>query len=131
MKIRLQLIRARPNFHLIGDNPNVSLGIVDCSLYTRRIALRDDYHGKRMDMLAYTPEEFNYLESLAKTFITTARQNQFIQENIFNNFPVLRIAIAMNTNSAFSKFYTENPFWHQQFDLRQFKTLRRSADRRL
>ena len=32
MKIRLRLIRARPNFYMISDNPNVSLGIVDCSL---------------------------------------------------------------------------------------------------
>ena len=34
MKIRLRLIRARPNFLMISDNPNVSLGTVDCSLYT-------------------------------------------------------------------------------------------------
>ena len=60
MKVRLRLIRARPNFYMVSDNPNVSLGIVDCSLYTRRIALKDDYHKKRMDMLAYTPVEFNY-----------------------------------------------------------------------
>ena len=32
MKFRLRLIRARPFFHMISDNPNVSLGIVDCSL---------------------------------------------------------------------------------------------------
>ena len=100
MKVRLRLIRARPNFYMISDNPNVSLGIVDCSLYTRRIALKDDYHKKRMDMLAYAPVEYNYLETLAKTFIKPARQNQFIQENIFNNAPIRRIAIAMNTNPA-------------------------------
>ena len=58
MKIRLRLIRARPNFYMISDNPNVSLGIVDSSLYTRRIALKDDYHKKRMDMLAYAPVEY-------------------------------------------------------------------------
>ena len=46
MKIRLRLIRARPNFYMISDNPNVSLGIVDCSIYTRRIALKNDYHKK-------------------------------------------------------------------------------------
>ena len=46
MKIRLRLIRARPNFYMISDNPNVSLGIVDCSLSTRRIALKDDYQKK-------------------------------------------------------------------------------------
>ena len=124
MKVRLRLIRARPNFYMISDTPNLSLGIVDCSLYTRRIALKDDYHKKRIDMLAYTPVEFNYLETLAETFIIPARPNQFNQENIFNNSPVRRIAIAMNTNSAFTGSYTENPFWYQQFDLRQIRILR-------
>ena len=109
---------------MISDNPNVSLGIVDCSLYTRRIAFKDDYHKKRMDMLAYTPVEFNYLETSAKTSIFPARQNQFIQENNFNNAPVRRIAIAMNTNSTFTGSYTENPFRYQQFDLRQIRILR-------
>ena len=124
MKIRLQLIRARPIFYMISDNHNVSLGIVDCSLYTRRIALKDDYHKKRMDMLAYAPVEYNCLETLAKTFIIPARQNQFIQENIFNNAPIRRFVNAMNTNSAFTGSFTENPFWYQQFDLRQVRILR-------
>ena len=61
---------------------------------------------------------------MAKTFIIPARQNQFIQENIFNNAPIRRIAIAMNTNSAFTGSFTKNPIWYQQFDLRQLKTLR-------
>ena len=124
MKIKLRLIRARPNFYMISDNPYVSLGIVDCSLYTRRIALKDDYHKKRMDMIAYTPLEFNYLETLAKTFIRPARQNQFIQENFFNNAPVRRIAIAMNTNSAFTGSCTENPFCYQKIKLRQVRVFR-------
>ena len=124
MKNRLRLIRARPNFYMISDHPNVSLGIVDCSLYTRRFALKDDYHKKRMDMLAYASVEYSFLETLARTFIKPARQNQFIQEKIFNNAPIRRIAIAMNTNSAFSGSFTENPFWYQQFDLRQNRILR-------
>ena len=78
MKIRLRLIRARPNFYMISDNPKVSLGILDCSLYTRRIALNDDYHKKKLDMLAYAFVDDNYLETLAKTFIIPVRQNQFI-----------------------------------------------------
>ena len=104
MKIRLQLIRARPNFYMIGDNHNVSLGIVDSSLYARCIALKDDYHKARMDLPAYTAVEFNYLESPAKTFIIPVRRNQFIQETIFNNAPVRRIAFAMNTNSECTGF---------------------------
>ena len=124
MKFRLRLISERPNFYMLSDNPNVRLGIVDCSLYTRLIALKDDYHKKRMDMLVYAPVEYNYLKTLAKTFIIPARQNQFIQENIFNNAPVRRIAIAMNTNSAFTGSFTENPFWYQRIDLRQSRKLR-------
>ena len=124
MNIRLRLIRARPNLYMISDKNNDSLGTVDCSLYTRRIALKVDYHKKGMDMLAYTLVEFNYLETLAKTFIIPARQNQLIQENSFNNAPIRRIAIAMNTISAFTGSYTENPFWYQQFDLRQIRILR-------
>ena len=124
MKIRLRLIKARPKFYMISDNPNVSLGIVDCSPYTRCIAVKDDYHKKRMDMLTYTTVEFNDLKTPATTFIIPARQNQFIQENIFNNAPVRRIAIAMNTNSSFTGSYTENLFWYQKYDLRQIRILR-------
>ena len=124
MKKRLQLIRARPIFYMISDNPNVNLGIVDCSLYTRRKALKEDYHRKRMDMRAYAPVEYNYLETLTKTFIMPARQNQFIQENIFNNALICRVAIAMNTYSAFTGSFFENPFRYQQFDLRQIRILR-------
>ena len=109
---------------MISDNPNVSLGIVDCSLYTRRIALKDDYHKKRMDMLIYAPVEYNYLETLGMTFIIPARQNQFIQENIFNKAPIRRVAIAMNKNSAFTGSFTENPIGYQEIDLTQIRILR-------
>ena len=110
MKVRLRLIRARPKFCVIGDSPNVSLGNSFCSLYRRRIALKDDYN-KRMDMFAYTAVEFNYMESPAKIFVIPAGQIHFIQENIFNNALVRRIAIAKNTNSAFTGSYTGNPVW--------------------
>ena len=125
MKVRIRLIRARPKFYMISDNPNVSLGIVDCSLYTPRIGLKEDYHMKKMDMLAYAPVEYNYTETLAKTFIIPFSQNQFIQENFSRNAPIRRIAIAMNTNSGFTGSFTENPFWYKQFDLRQITILRK------
>ena len=104
---------------MISDNPKVSLGNVDCSLYTRRIALEDDYHKKTTDLLAYTPVEFNFLKTLAKTLIIPACQSQFIQENTFSTATFRRIAIAMNTNSAFTGSCTENRFCYLQFDLRQ------------
>ena len=78
---------------MISNNSNVCLGIIDCSLYTRRIALKDAYHKKRVDLLAHILVEFNCLETLAKTFINPPRQNQFIRENFSNNTPVRQIAI--------------------------------------
>ena len=120
MKFRLRLFRARPTFYMIIDNPNVSLGIVDCSFYIRRIAVKDDYHKKQMDMLAYIPVEFNYLE----TVIIPARQNRFIQENISKKTPIRRIAIAMNANSAFTGSYCENSFWYQHIDVRESRVFR-------
>ena len=108
MKTKLRLTRARPNFDMTRYNPNVSLGSVECSFYTRRIALKDDYHKKRMDMLAYNPVEYSFLETLAETFFLPARQNQLFQENVFNKVPVRRIVIAMKTNSAFFGSNCEN-----------------------
>ena len=124
MKIRLRVIRARPNFYMINDNSNVNLGIADCSIHTRLVAHSNGYHKKRIDMFAYTPADFNYLETFANFFIVPARPNQFTQESIFNKDPVRRMAISMDTNSAFTKLNTENPFWHQRFALRQIRILR-------
>ena len=70
-----------------------------------------------MEMLTYTFVGVQLFRNVCKTFIIPSRQNLFIQENIFKNAPVRRIGIAMNTNSAFTGFYTENPFWYQQSDL--------------
>ena len=86
--------------------------------------LKEGYHKKRMTQLAYAPVEYNYMETLAKTYIIPARQYPFIQENIFNNAPIRRIAIAMNSNSAFTGSIAESPFWYQQFDLRDIRVLR-------
>ena len=64
------------------------------------------------------------METLAKTFIIPSGQNQFIQKNLFNNAPIHRIARVVNTNSAFTGSFTKNPFWYQQFNLRQIRILR-------
>ena len=58
-----------------------------------------------------------------KTFITPARQNQFVEEHIFNNVPVGRIAIARNANFGKTISHTKNTFWYQQFNFRQIKIL--------
>ena len=41
MSLRLRLIRARPNFNKVSDDPNISLETVKFSLYIRHIAVKD------------------------------------------------------------------------------------------
>ena len=48
---------------MFSYNPIVSLGIVNCSLYTRRIGHKQEYHTKIMDMLSYAPVEYNYMDT--------------------------------------------------------------------
>ena len=124
MKVRIRKSRARPNFYMTSENPNVSLGIVNCSLYTGHVMLKENFHSRRMSQLTYAPVEYIYMEILTNTFIIPARQNQINQENLFNNAPIRRMAIALNSNSAFTGSFAENPFWYQPFNLRVIRKLR-------
>ena len=64
-------------------------------------------------------------ETLAKTFTIPDRKDEFCRENNFNNAVAHQTAIAMNTNSAFTGFYTEYSFCYQQLDLREIKIITR------
>ena len=100
LKIRLQLIRARKNFHMISDNANVTFELLN-NRFTLIILLSRIIVTKNMDKLAFMLVEFNCLETLARTFIFPAKENQFIQENIFNKALVRRIAIAKKSKLCF------------------------------
>ena len=63
------------------------------------------------------------METLAETYIIPAGDNQFNQENMFNNAPIGRMAIAKNSKTNFAGSLTENPFWFQQINLRDIKNL--------
>ena len=108
---------------MLSDNPNVSLKTVGCSLFTTRILVAEPNHQYLQWNLEREPAQYNYMETIAKTFIIPSRQNQFIQENIFNNAPIRRVAVAMNTNSAVAGSFHENSFSYQQFLLRELRII--------
>ena len=64
------------------------------------------------------------METISRTSIIPSGQNQFIQEIVFNNAPIRRIAIAMNINSAFNGHFQENPFHCRKFGLRELRIVR-------
>ena len=122
-KVRIKLTRARPNFYMLSDNPNFSLKIADFSLFTRKILVAEPNHQYLQWNLEREPAHYNYIETIARTFITPSRQNQFIQENVFNNAPIRRIAVAMNTNSAVAGSFHKNSSNYQEFHLRELRNI--------
>ena len=123
-KVRIKLIRARQNFYMLSGNPNVSLKFVDFSLFTRRILVTEPNHQNLQWNLEREPAQYSYMETVARTFIIPSLQNQFIQENIFNNAPIGRVAVAVNTNSTVAGSFHKNPFSYQQFHLRERRIIR-------
>ena len=65
------------------------------------------------------PNQYNYMETIARPFIIPSRQNQFIQEITFNNAPIRKIAVAVNKKSAVAGSFHENPFSYHQVHLRE------------
>ena len=109
---------------MLSDDPNDSLKIVDCSLFTKRVLLAEPNHQYLLWNLEREPAHYNYMETIVRTFIIPSRQNQFIQHNVFNNALIRRIAVAMNTNSAVAGSFYDNSFNYQQFHLRELRIIR-------
>ena len=101
---------------MISYNPHVNLKVLDCSLFTRRVVVNAEYHQTIKDQLTYQPACYNFMETIARTIIIPSGPNQFIQENVFKNAPIRRVAIAKNTN------FQENPFHYQKFGSRELRT---------
>ena len=76
--------------------------------------------------LQIRPARYNFFEVLAKSFVIPNGQYQYIHENIFNNAPIRRLAIAMNTNMAFTGSRKTNAFLCQKFNLRSSRMVRGS-----
>ena len=123
-KVRIELIGARPNFYMLSENSNVSLKIDDCSLFTRRMLVAEPNHQYLQWNLEREPAHYNNMETIARTFIIPSRQNQFIQENVSNNAPIRKIAVALNANSAVAGSFHENHFNYQQFQLSELRIIR-------
>ena len=123
-KVRIKVIRARPNSYMLSDNPNSSLKIVDYSLFKRRILVFEPNLQNLQWNLEREPAQYKHMKTIARTFIIPSCQNQFIQENKIDNAPVRRIAVAMNIISAVAGCFQENPFSYQQFHLRELENIR-------
>ena len=110
---------------MISYNRHVFLKVLDSSLFTRRVVVNEVYHQNIKYQLPHQTACYNFMETIARRFIIPSGQNQFIREKVFNKAPIRKIAIAMNTNSAFRGQSQENPFYYRKIGLRELRIVRR------
>ena len=124
-KSRLRLIRARPFFYMTNYNPNVSLWIVDCSLFTRRIARQDDFTG--VDRLCWLIHLWSLtirrLRQRLASFLPTKTSSL---KKTFSTLLQFVGLLLQWTQTLYSADHTLKSVHYQQFDLRQKRILRGS-----
>ena len=127
VNVRLRLVRSRPIFYLISQqNKNFIGKILEATLFVRQVAVEDRIYKDLHNTLQLRAARYNFSEILAKSFIIPSGQNQYIHENIFDNAPIRRLAIAMNVNTAFTGTLKTNPFHYQKFGLSSLRLVRGS-----
>ena len=127
VKIRLRLVRSRPNFYSItNQNINFSCSILQASLFTRQVINEDriftDFHSSLQLRLA----RYDFSDVLAKTFVILNGQNHYIQEKIGHNAPMRQLAIAMDTYMAFTGSLKSSAFRYKRFKFRSIRIIRGS-----
>lgn len=127
VSIRIKLLRSSPNFCLLSSEitKNFAVKMKSASLLVRNMTVSESsYKAITATLSSKNQARYVYPEITEKTFIIPQNQNQFIKENIFNNDPIRRLAIAMNTNTAFAGSLDTNPYFYKKFGLREVKIFR-------
>lgn len=124
VKVRVKFTRSRSNFYFITDQPQYKLKFNHASLFTRNVTATDDELNRVMKQLEKEPARYNFFECDAKSWIIPTGQNRIVLENVFNNAPIRRLAIAMGTNAAIAGESRLNPFHYQKFGLREIRISR-------
>ena len=110
---------------MLSDNLilNLKTVIVDRLLFNSRILVAERNH-------YYL--QWNLEVNLLNTITWTLQREPFsfhlvktsLKENVFNNAPISRIAVAMITNSVVAGSFQENSSNYQQFILRELRIIR-------
>ena len=118
--LRIRLVRAHNDFVVVSEHvdKHYRVEITDANLYARKLTVSDNVVASIEKVLLKTPAKYKYIEVIPKTFVVPGGQQTWKHEDIFMKEPIRRMAIAMNTNTAFAGSNMTNPFHYQKFDMR-------------
>lgn len=121
--VRIRLVRASPHFCLLGpDDTNPSgynFKITSATLLVPERTVNVNVSNQMLAVHQRRAAQYKYHELKAKTFVVPANNLHFYMENVFNNMPIRRLAIAMNTSAACTGTLKTNPFHYQTFGLQR------------
>lgn len=120
VNLRIKFVRAHNDFVIISDDAgkHYTVKIRDANIYVRKLAVSEHAVASIERVLLKTPAMYKYTEVLSKTFIIPNNQRSWKHEDLFMKEPIRRLAIAMNTNTAFGANNMSNPYDYQKFGLR-------------
>ena len=126
VSLRIKLVRARDDFVTISENAgkHYSVEITNANLFVRKMTVTDSVYTSIERALLKSPAIYEYTEVMPKTFVIPAQQNTWKHEDIFMKEPIRRLAIAMNTNTAFGASNMGNPYNYGKFGLRSITVFR-------
>jgi hypothetical protein len=126
--LKLKLVRSSHEFTTITDDAgkHYSIVIMDTYLLVRKLLVNEMTATSIERRLLTEPAVYQFTEVIPKTFVMSAGTTSWKDENILQNEPIRRLAIAMCTNTAFDGTHDSNPFHYQKFDLIEI-TLKRNG----
>ncbi len=108
------------NFVIISEDAgkHYRVQILDANLFVRKLTATDDVvTAIERVLVAKSPARYKYTEIIPKTFVVPRGQRSWKHEDIFQEEPVRRIALAFQRNVAFTGSNDTNPFHYRKFDL--------------
>ena len=126
--LRISYRRSLEDFFIISEDAakHYKLEIIEANLYVRKMRVTDQVLSAIESTLLKIPANYLYQEEITNTFLATAGQRSWPNEDIFAREPERQVIFAMNTNIAYLGTNRTNPFNYQKFDLEQI-TLRRNG----
>ena len=126
--LRLSYRRSYEDFLIISEDAvkHYKLQTLESNLFVRKMTVTAHVLSAIESTLLKTPANYPYQEEITKSFLATAGQRSWQQEDIFAHEPVRQTIIELNTNNAFLGTNRTNPFHYQNFGLEQV-TVRRNG----
>lgn len=126
VSLRVKLVRAPNDFVTIAETAgkHYLVKISNANLYARKMTVSDSVVESIERVLMKTPALYKFTEVIPKTYVVPPGQNTWKHEDIFMKEPIRRLAIAMNTNTAFAGSSATNPFHYTKFDLQSITLYR-------